>query len=296
MIFSEWFDIFFKSYCDGALSYECAKEYQIIYKKHYTSLYDMELTSIKPLHVQQCINTAVNYSSSRQRKVYFLLHRVFEQAIFNDYASENPVIKVKPPRKIKKNLVIFEPEQIEMLFDTYCTVSRMLLLELWTGLRRGELLALEWDNINLDKGFINVCQTVVSGKGGQFIRKSTKGNKDRIVPLCNESLKILFDIKQYDSAEGFLFKAKGAERPMGFRTYHDRYRAYFNEQQAKHPDLPYMTPHKLRHTYASYMLQNGADIETVKMLLGHSDISTTALYVHSNYKQMQKAAESLKFT
>ena len=44
------------------------------------------------------------------------------------------------------------------------------------------------------------------------------------------------------------------------------------------------------------MLQNGADIETVKMLLGHSDISTTALYVHSNYKKMQEAADHLKFT
>ena len=63
-----------------------------------------------------------------------------------------------------------------------------------------------------------------------------------------------------------------------------------------HPDLPYVTPHKLRHTYASYMLQSGADVETVRMLLGHSDISTTQIYVHSNYKQMKEAADKLNFS
>lgn len=295
MKFSEWFEIFMKSYCDGVLSFGCSQEYSIIYKRHYETLYDMELNDIKPLHIQQCLNTAVNYSSSRQRKVYFLLHRVFEQAIFNEYAENNPTEKVKPPRKVKKTIMLFEPEQIEQLFDTYNAESRMLLLELWTGLRRGELLALEWRNINLERGFINVCQTVVSGADGQYIRKSTKSNKDRIVPLNSRAKQILFDIRHYDSQDGFLFRVKGSDTPMSFRTYHDRYRAYYHEQQEKHPDLPYMTPHKLRHTYASYMLQNGADIETVKMLLGHSDISTTALYVHSNYKQMQEASDRLKF-
>ena len=83
---------------------------------------------------------------------------------------------------------------------------------------------------------------------------------------------------------------------MSFRTYHDRYRAYFKGQQIKYPDLLYMTPHKLRHTYATYMLQSGADIETVKMLLGHSDIATTSLYVHSNFKHMQEAVDNLTFT
>lgn len=296
MIFSEWFEEFFKTYCEEALTFGCSQEYRIIYNKHYTMLYEMELDSIKPLHVQQCLNTAKNYSSSRQRKVYFLLHRIFEQAIFNDYANENPTEKVKPPRKIKKNLVVFEPEQIEKLFDVRNAESRMLLLELWTGLRRGELLALHWDNIDIEKGCINVCQTLVSGADGQFIRNSTKSNKDRFVPLNDFSKSILLEIRSCDSDKGFLFKCEGKDSPMSFRTYHDRYRAYFKGQQAKYPDLPYMTPHKLRHTYATYILQSGADIETVKMLLGHSDIATTALYIHSNFRRMQEAVNHLNFT
>lgn len=296
MKFSEWFEIYFDTYCKDSLAYNCQSEYSIIYKKHYRLLYDMELSEIKPLHIQQCMNTASEYSRSRQRKVYFLLHRVFEQAIFNDYAEINPVKKVKPPKKIKKNPQILEPEQIEQLFDTDNATSRMLQLEMWTGLRRGELLALEWKNINLEKGFINVCQTLVAVKGGQSIRNTTKANKDRIVPLCEQSLKLLHEIYTQDSPEGFLFRAKGSDEPLKLRSYHDRYNQYFREQQRKHPDLPYVTPHKLRHTYASYMLQSGADVETVRMLLGHSDISTTQIYVHSNYKQMKEAADKLNFS
>ncbi len=87
--------------------------------------------------------------------------------------------------------------------------------------------------------------SVVSGSGGQFIRQSTKGNKDRLVPLNSKALNILKEIRSYDNSNGFLFTVKGSDTPMGFRTYHDRYKAYFKAQQEKHPDLPYMTPHKL---------------------------------------------------
>lgn len=59
--------------------------------------------------------------------------------------------------------------------------------------------------------------------------------------------------------------------------------------------MPYISPHKLRHTYATYLLQSGADIETARRMLGHSNISTTSIYVHSTFEQMQKAANNLKF-
>lgn len=295
MLFKDWFATFFDTYCANAVTYGCQIEYKAIYKYHYQLLYDMELSDIKPLHVQQCLNTAKDYSRSRQRKVYYLLHRVFEQAIINDYAEVNPVKKIRPPKKIKKNPAIFDPDQIEQFFDADNAISRMLQLEMWTGLRRGELLALEWKNIHIDKGYIVVCQTLVIGENGQYIRYSTKSDKDRIVPLCERSISILNDIHDKDSSSGFLFKRNGCNKPMSLRKYHNYYNQYFAEQQKKHPDLPYLTPHKLRHTYASYMLENGASIETVRMLLGHSNIATTSIYVHSSFSQMKTAAENLKF-
>lgn len=295
MLFNEWFTIYYDVYCKDVLSYVCYEEYGIINRKHFDIIADMELTEIKPLHIQQVMKTTTEYSIHRQRRVYFLLHRIFEQAIFNDYAVNNPVDKIKPPKKIKKNVEIYTLKQLQKFFDNDCAVARMLLLELYTGLRRGELLALHWDNIHIDKRYINVCQVLVRVKGGQEIKYTTKNNMDRLIPLSDDCIRILENIRILDSAEGYLFNYGNSEKPISFRTYHDRYKAYANKQIIKYPELFYITPHKLRHTFATYLLRSGSDIETVRLLLGHTDIKTTALYIHSNYEQMQKAVENLKF-
>lgn len=293
MLFKDWFNIYYDAYCKDILSYVCYEEYGIINRKHFNIIADMELTEVKPLHIQQVMKTTTEYSIHRQRRVYFLLHRIFEQAIFNNYAVNNPVEKIKPPKKIKKNVEIYTFEQLQKFFDDDCPTSRMLLLELYTGLRRGELLALHWDNIYIDKRYINVCQTLVRVAGGQMIKNTTKNNMDRLIPLSNDCIRILESIRTLDSPDGFLFNYHCTDMPISFRTYHDRYKAYANKQRLKYPELFYITPHKLRHTFATYLLRSGSDIETVRLLLGHTDIKTTALYIHSNYEQMQKAVENL---
>lgn len=295
MLFKDWFDIFYKNYCENILSYDCAYEYKKINEYHFTSLYDMELNDIKPLHIQACVNTALAYSVSRQRKVYYLLNRCFHEALVNDYADRNPVEKVRAPRNIKKEVQSFETEQLEKLFDTSTPTSRMLLLELWTGLRRGELLALHWDNVSVDKRQILVCQTLVRTDKGEVIQTTTKSRRDRIIPLSTEAISILELIRTHDSKEGYLFPNSKGENPIRFKTYHKRYNRFFDEQKKKYPDLVYLTPHKLRHTYATFLLRNGADIETVRQLLGHSDITTTQIYCHSTLQQMQEATDKLKF-
>ncbi len=295
MTFSEWFDEFFETYCDGVLSHDCAAEYKIINTKHYYPIADMELTAIKPIHVQRCMNTAVDYSTSRQRKVYFLLKRCFNEAIVNDYATKNPAEKIKPPRKVYKDLSLLTASQMKILFKNENPVMLMFKLELWTGLRRGEILALTWENINFTDRYINVCQTLVNARPHAEIRLSTKNNRDRRVPLCSESLRILDTLRAIDKdTSGFVFHNQNGEH-LSFTVYHTRYKKFYREVQEDYPNIPYISPHKLRHTYATYLLQNGADIETVRRMLGHNNISTTSIYVHSSFEQMQKAASNLKF-
>lgn len=295
MIFSEWFDEFFETYCDGVLSHDCAVEYQIINKKHYYPIAEMELDKIKPIHIQCCLNTASEYSSSRKRKVYFLLKRCFNEAIVNEYTSKNPVEKVKPPKKIMKDFIPLTQTQLRHLFEVETPDILMFKLELWTGLRRGEILALKWENINFEDGYINVCQTLVNAKGHAKIRNSTKSNKDRRVPLCDESRRILSVVQSQDnSTEGYVFHNEKGE-PLSFTVYHTHYRKFYSERQEQYPNIPYISPHKLRHTYATYVLKNGGDIETLRCMMGHSSISTTAIYVHSTFEQMQAAANRLKY-
>lgn len=295
MTFSEWFDEFFETYCDGVLSYDCAVEYKIINEKHYRPIANMELENIKPIHIQRCLNTAKNYGSSRQRKVYFLLKRCLNEAVLNEYASKNAAEKIKAPKKIIKNFIPLTKTQLKQLFEEETPDILMFKLELWTGLRRGEILALKWENINFDEGYINVCQTLVNSKGHAIIRNSTKSNKDRRVPLCNESRRILAAVQNADkSKKGYVFHNEKGE-PLSFTVYHTHYKKFFKERQEKYPNIPYISPHKLRHTYATYILQSGGDIETLRCMLGHSNISTTAIYVHSSFEQMKAAANRLNF-
>lgn len=297
MTFGEWFKIFYEAYCENVLSYDCCKEYAIINEKHFSNLREMKLSDIKPINLQLCIKSTNTYSSSRQRKTYFLLQRVLGEAITNDYIASNPIEKVRCPKKIKKEVCSFNTVEIDCILShaPYSRDGRMISLELWTGLRRGELLALEWKNIHINEQYIDVCQTVVRCEGGQKIVNTTKGRKDRQVPLCQEAIKILTVIKQFDGGENFLFVGKSLDKPLSFKAYHERYIQYFNMLREKSPDIRCLSPHKLRHTFATYLMFSGADIETAKNILGHSNISTTQIYLHSNFNIALKSCENLTF-
>ena len=253
----------------------------------------MELVDIKPIDIQLCVKTTKDYSSHSQRRTYCLLKRVLREAVVNGYLDRNPAELVKPPKRIKKAVSCFRVENLEQLFDADNRLSRMFQFDLWTGLRRGELLALTWSNIDRPRNVIIVAQTLVKTRYGDRVVLTTKSRKDRIVPLHRKANDLLDKIYRLDSSEGFLFKNPDGT-PVQLRQYNRLFQRYYEQQKEKYPELPYYSPHNLRHSYATYMLQSGADLETLRALLGHSDITTTQRYVHSNLAQMYLATELLK--
>lgn len=92
MIFKEWFEMFYNAYCVDVIAYDCYKDYYYINQKHFGYIADMELTEVKPIDIQNCLKSTLTYSNERQRRAYFLLKRVFREALVNGYCDKNPML------------------------------------------------------------------------------------------------------------------------------------------------------------------------------------------------------------
>lgn len=296
MTFSMFFDKYFNACCAGSISHDKQQEYLCIYKKHFTPIIDMELKDIKPLDCRECLKTTSKYSSDRRRCTYFLLKRIFAEAVLNDYLDTNPLDKIRPPKRIRTFAKAFSSDDIKKLFDCDTRESRMFEFALWTGLRRGELLALTWDNVDIKHKVIYVRQTLVKASDGDVICNTTKSRRERIVPLADKAIEILSRIKEKDTQSGYVFsKANSDNEHISLRNYNKLWISFFESRQREYPELKYLTPHKLRHSYASFLIQCGADLESVRALLGHSDLTTTQRYIHNNFNQLVSATNHLNF-
>lgn len=156
---------------------------------------------------------------------------------------------------------------------------------LLTGLRRGELLALQWGNINMSNRTIRVCQAVQRAESGQQINNTTKGKRERIVPISDE-LKELLDSLPRQS----LFVVQENGKGLTIDQFQRRYKRFFNDI-----GIEYKSAHKCRHSFASYLLKGGADLRTVQVLLGHAQIGTTQIYAHVDINGLKDNIQKLKF-
>ncbi len=142
----------------------------------------------------------------------------------------------------------------------------VFLVALKTGLRRGELLALSWKDINFTKEQITVRHSMYNRE-----ITSTKSNRIRYVDMTSEVYNCLFNRRKMT---GFVF-ADDKENHFSMRRLND-----VLVQICKKAGLRRITPHVLRHTFASHLAMAGASIQAIQGLLGHSDIKTTMIYTH----------------
>jgi len=194
----------------------------------------------------------------------------------------NPAVNVVTP-KVEKRLPVFMDEaSVQKLMDapdksTVEGIRDWAILELFysTGIRRGELIALNVNDVNFENETITVL-----GKGG----------KERIVPFgtkAKEALKAYLRGREKSSFSGTeenaLFLTSTGRRlyPQAVNKLVNKYIAMVSEVEKK-------SPHVLRHTFATHLLDRGADLRAVKELLGHSSLSTTQIYTHVTVDRLKK--------
>ncbi|MEM7146248.1 MAG: site-specific tyrosine recombinase/integron integrase [Verrucomicrobiota bacterium] len=195
----------------------------------------------------------------------------------------NPLKEVQLPKPEKKLPVVMTTKQVEELLalpfkiehpkqaPSWLPERDAAILELFysTGIRLAELAALDVEDFD----FYN-----------ETIRVLGKGSKERYCPVGTPALDALQNYRaKADVSSGPLFLSKLRKR-LSSRAIHNVLKKYL-----AHADFPlHITPHKLRHSFATHLLDNGADLRSVQSLLGHASLSTTQIYTHVSVERMKK--------
>ena len=194
-------------------------------------------------------------------------------------AATNPARGLPLPKVAKTLPTALSEEQARALLEAAHTPwhRAMLALLLFAGLRRSEVTAITLDDLDLAN-----AQLLVRGKGA----------KQRVMPLTPM---VIEAIQRYlpcrpQTESNHLFVSRIGGRPL-----HGRVAGRMLDRVLERADLDHagITPHRLRHTFATHLIRSGADIRTVQELLGHADLQTTARYLHSDTRAKREAVGRL---
>ena len=244
-------------------------------------------------------------SAATVKRYATVFSSVMTEACKMGFIDENKLKygSVEYPKIVKKPIEVYNDDEARQFFEALQNeppkIRLMLLCALLLGLRRGEIVALKWSDINLRECCLSVNKSVYKAKGKAQQLKSPKSQTSiRTVYFSDVLVKAFEDWKAVQSEErtsaGFDWKEQNyiftnATGDMISLYTPTRICSKFEEKNGLH----HLKFHGLRHTCGSLMASNGVDPETVKTVLGHDSIETTNLYIHPYEKNMRKAAEIL---
>lgn len=199
----------------------------------------------------------------------------FKWMVGNEIISSDPTAGLEQPKLARHLPKVLTVNEITSIFSEELTIVEKALVELLyaAGLRVSELAGLSLQNVNLD---------------GDYVRCIGKGAKERLIPIGKQAKNALGEylferekiILEHDLKTDRLFlNEKGA--PI---TRQKIYKIIRNLGEKIDKNI---SPHTLRHSFATHLLENGADLRVVQELLGHSDVSTTQLYTHISKKRLK---------
>ncbi len=196
----------------------------------------------------------------------------------------DPTYAIRGPKKAKPLPQFVRETEMDRLLDgSYFAddlqgeADRLILLTFYsTGIRLAELVSLDWDDVDLS---------------GSQLRVTGKRNKQRIVPFGNELKDALTVYRQVAETEGIGVQGHSpvfVNLKSGARISRPRVQKTVRYYLGQVTTLKKRSPHVLRHTFATSMLNHEADLQSVKELLGHESISTTEIYTHTTFEELRK--------
>jgi integrase/recombinase XerD len=250
-------------------------------------------TDFTPISIDAVTIKEFNYAIAKkinprsQARVISGLRSFFDYLVFEDYRQTNPTDLIEAPkigRKLPDTLSIAEINELISAVDLSHQQgerNRTILETLYScGLRVSELVTLKISDLFFDEGFIKVVG---------------KGNKERFVPIhlnaqkyitiyCTEVRSRLKPAKSFEDTLFLNRRGKGLTRQMIFTI--------LKELAVKINLNKKISPHTLRHSFATHLLKNGADLRVIQLMLGHESITTTEMYVHLDTSYLKEVVET----
>lgn len=293
MQYKTWLGEWLENYVKPSAKQKTYIRYREIIARHITpEIGSFELHELTPLILQrfaskltQCGNliTGAGLAANSVNGIITVIKSSLKCAVSSGLIAENPSKDMVRPKIYERQVKCFtvsEQKRIEREAIA-CKKPKMfgVVLCLYTGLRIGELLALQWSDLNFSAGTISVSKTCHDGKdlNGQFTRiiaapKTQSSN--RIIPIPRQLYARLSALKRSSDCE-FLISSKGA--PPSIRAYQKSFERLLKKLKIEHKGF-----HALRHTFATRAIECGMDVKTLSEILGHKNPAITLKrYVHS---------------
>ncbi|WEV57832.1 site-specific integrase [Ligilactobacillus acidipiscis] len=249
------------------------------YTKHIKDMFgDRMITKVKPVTIQEFIDEEATKWKDINN-VYGTLNQIFSYALRLDIIHDNPMTRVKKPKRARKmDFKPYTPKELGKFMKVlktgridYYAYFRVLA---YSGARRGEVMALTRDHVNFKKNYIYIDKTAINGKQTSTTKTD---NSIRRVPLDKETMQIL---KKYMDSPlcgvNYLWQ-RDSNSPLGPSNANFWLKTIYND----HPELRRINVHGFRHTHASILIAAGVPVTDVAQRLGDTVEMITSTYAHA---------------
>lgn len=326
MTFKEFTDLWSKNYGSKELAPKTYERYKGMLNTRIIPYFGhFKLSNIKPTHImsfydylskdhqlKRCKNhngktVMKGLSSKTILEHHRLLHAMLQNAVYWQILPYNPADRVKPPKHQRPQIKYYDDIQCKQLLEALeneeIKFQTIIILTLFTGMCRGEVLGLEWSDIDFDNGFVHITKaSQYTSEKGIFVKNPKTQSSIREVGIPDIVINMLKKYRTWYEAEkekcgnlwinsNRLFVTWNGS-PMHPDTVTDWFRSFIEKN-----NLPKITFHGLRHTNATLLISKNVDVAVVASRLGHAQITTTLnFYVHpvqSHNKEAGKVLEKM---
>jgi len=275
------------------LSSNSITSYKADLNRYINFLFNIEsiknLNSIRQIHIRNFIRylNDQNLSSASINRSFSSIRSYHKYLSGEEKISHNPTQLLEPPKLSKKLPKVLSVQEVNEIINSVNLESPMgyrdiaILETLYSaGLRVSELCALEMNNILSDSSMLRVLG---------------KGNKERYVPLGSKVIKLIDDYCKYvrsklvdkEKSDANVFLSKNGKKLTRMTIFNIMKK--WTQISGINKDI---SPHTFRHSFATHLLEGGADLRAVQEMLGHSDISTTQIYTHLDNEYLKEVHQT----